>query len=58
MDAHLIALAGFLEAGEPAALFRHPDDDWIARLFRNRTAEQRKRFMEIIKVVIGQQEAA
>lgn len=49
---HLIALAGFLEADEPAALFRHPDDDWLARFFRGRSAAQRKRAINILRAAL------
>lgn len=49
VEQHLIALAGFLEAEEPAALFRHPDDDWLAAFFRGRPAAQRQRAINILK---------
>jgi hypothetical protein len=29
--------------GEPEILFRHPDDDWMARFLKGRTAEERER---------------
>jgi transcriptional regulator with XRE-family HTH domain len=49
---YLIALTGFLEAGEPAALFRHPDDDWMARLLRGRSGEERARIEATIRATI------
>lgn len=48
-DIHLIALAGYLEAGEPAALFRHPDDDWMARFLRGRSADERRRIRNMLE---------
>jgi transcriptional regulator with XRE-family HTH domain len=35
---------------EPAALFRHPDDDWMAKLLRGRSADERDRIKAIIEV--------
>lgn len=31
------------------ALFRHPDDDWIARFFRNRSQEERERMKRMLE---------
>lgn len=45
-ETHLVALSAFLHADEPAALFRHPDDDWLSRFFQNRSDEERKRIKE------------
>lgn len=52
MDKHLIALAGFLEAGEVAALFRHPDDDWMSRHLRGRSHDERQRMQAAIEALI------
>lgn len=49
VEKHLTALTGFLEAEEPAALFRHPQDDWLARFFRGRSEAQRQRVINILK---------
>jgi transcriptional regulator with XRE-family HTH domain len=48
-DTHLIALADYLEAGEPAALFRHPDDDWLARFFRERSQDEASRMRAMLE---------
>ena len=47
---HLLALADGLEAESIASLFRHPDDDWMARLFQQKQleAEERERAKAII----------
>lgn len=34
---------------EPEALFRHPDDDWIARFFRDKTKEEVERAKLLLK---------
>lgn len=39
---HLEPLAELFEV-EPNALFRHPDDDWLARFFKERDEEERAR---------------
>lgn len=36
---------------EPASLFRHPDDDWIAKFFRERTEAERDRAIEVLKAM-------
>lgn len=30
-------------------LFRHPDDDWITRFFHDRSAEEKRRAMQILE---------
>lgn len=50
-EAHLIALTELFAAGEPAALFRHPDDDWIARFFRDRSPAERDRALRLLKAI-------
>ena len=57
-ERHLIALAGYLEAEEPVALFRHPDDDWIARLLSRGTEKQRARIMRALRALLEESEAA
>jgi transcriptional regulator with XRE-family HTH domain len=54
VEEHLIRLAAFLQADEPAALFRHPDDDWLARFFRQRAGIDRKRAIDILKAAFGE----
>ena len=47
-EKYLEPLALFLDAEEVAALFRHPDDDWLARLFRDRSDDERQRLRQLI----------
>lgn len=35
---------------EREALFRHPDDDWIAKFFRNRSKEERERMKHMLEL--------
>lgn len=35
---------------EPDALLRHPDDDWLARFFRNRDASERERIKKAMEI--------
>lgn len=58
VNAHLIALAGFLAAEEPAALFLHPDDDWITRFFKRRSEADRKRARAALELIFGEDSAA
>jgi transcriptional regulator with XRE-family HTH domain len=40
---NIASLLGALGLEEPEDLFRHPNDDWLARFFRQRTEEERDR---------------
>lgn len=50
-EEHLRLLAEFLHTDVPG-LFRHPDDDWIARMLRDRSDEERTRIVQIIKLSV------
>jgi hypothetical protein len=41
-------LALFFEI-DREALFRHPDDDWIAKFFRGRSEEERERMKKMLE---------
>ena len=58
VEAHLIALTGVFGADEPAALFRHPDDDWIARFFRGLSEAARKRARAALELIFAEETAA
>ena len=47
---HLIGLKELFALDEVASLFRDPDDDWLTRLFRNRSDEERQRIMKVIEL--------
>lgn len=49
-EEHLIALAGYLMTEVPS-LFRHPDDDWLARYFRDKTEEQKEQAIRVLKAL-------
>lgn len=40
---------------EPSGIFRHPDDDWLARFFRDKSEEQRDRAIEMLKLMFQDQ---
>lgn len=52
-EEHLIALAGFLST-EVTSLFRHPDDDWLAKFFRDKTDEQREQAIRVLRALAEQ----
>jgi transcriptional regulator with XRE-family HTH domain len=60
-EQHLIALAGYLFAEdyepEPAALFRHPNDDWMFRLLRGRSTEEIERIRATIEAAFPRKAA-
>lgn len=44
-------LAKYLEVGDPEALFRHPDDDWMARFLQGREREETERIKAVLPVL-------
>ena len=32
-------------------LYRHPDDDWLAKFFRDKTEEQKERAIEMLRIL-------
>lgn len=54
---NLVAIAAFLEI-EPNDLFHDPADDWIARLFKERTSEEKDRIAATIEVAFPPKKAS
>lgn len=50
-ETNIIALASLLHI-EPNDLFRHPDDDWMAKLFKDRSTEEKQRIISIIEAAM------
>jgi hypothetical protein len=48
-DEYLALIAKAVKAPEIASLFRHPDDDWIARYMRDRTEDERRRMIQMLE---------
>jgi transcriptional regulator with XRE-family HTH domain len=48
-------LAALFECDEEA-LFRHPDDDWMARFFRNRKREEIERIKRMLEAAFPEPE--
>ncbi len=48
-EEHLISLAALLHT-EVTGLFRHPDDDWIARLLQGRSEDEIRRIAQIVEL--------
>ena len=48
---YLNALADFFELSDISSLFRHPDDDWLARFFRDKTEEQKEQAIDMLKIM-------
>ncbi|KQV27870.1 hypothetical protein ASC97_05775 [Rhizobium sp. Root1203] len=47
-EKYLKPLADYLGAEEVVALFRHPDDDWLAKMFRDKTEEQKEAAIQML----------
>lgn len=56
-DPHLLALVSLFSLDEPTDLFRHPDDDWLFRLLRGRSAEERQRILAMIEAAFPRKAA-
>ena len=48
-DWHLDALVACLQLEDRDALFRHPDDDWMARFLRGRSDDEKKRIVTMLQ---------
>ena len=55
---HILALQGLFSLDEPAALFRDPDDDWLSRLLRGKSADERFRIRQAIEAVLALSKAS
>lgn len=49
-ESYLVGLAELLGADEPAALFRHPDDDWLTRFLRGRSKQERDQIKATLEI--------
>jgi len=49
-EKHLVPLAAYLAVEEPVRLFKHPDDDWLSQMFRDKTDEQREKAVAMLKL--------
>jgi transcriptional regulator with XRE-family HTH domain len=58
-EMYLVPLTSLLagDDDEPAALFRHPNDDWMARLLRGRPAEEVSRIKAMIEAAFPKRAA-
>lgn len=52
---YLSQLKDLFQAEEVASLFRHPDDDWLAKFFRDKTEEQREQAIDMLKILFKDQ---
>ena len=49
-EKHIDNVALALQVEDVASLFRHPDDDWLSRLFKDRDEEERERLRQMIEL--------
>lgn len=52
-EKYLDQLVELFHLDERAGLFRDPDDDWIARFYRERDAEGKERFLRAVMTEFG-----
>jgi transcriptional regulator with XRE-family HTH domain len=56
-DKYLDALVACLELDDRESLFRHPDDDWMARFLRGRSEEEKERIRTMLLAAFPQKVA-
>ncbi len=56
-ERYLIPLAAYLQAEEPSHLFRHPQEDWLSRLFAQRTDDERQRMIQTLEAAFPRKRA-
>lgn len=52
---YLEKLRELFHADDISSLFRHPDDDWIARMFNGKTEEQREKAIQMLRLLFNDQ---
>lgn len=52
---YLEKLAGIFET-DVHGLFRHPDDDWLAKFFRDKTEEQKEHAIEMLRLLFKEKD--
>lgn len=57
-EKYLLGLVDVLSLDSVPDLFRHPDEDWLARLFRRRSQEERERMILLLKTAFPDFSAA
>jgi transcriptional regulator with XRE-family HTH domain len=57
-EKYLGPLAALLQAEEPAALFRSPDEDWLSRLFAERSEEERRRMLQTLEAAFPRKQSS
>lgn len=50
---HLEILRQALQLDEAAAIFRHPDDDWLAKLFRGKSEDEKYKLRQLIEAALN-----
>lgn len=52
-----LKLADLFGVEEPDAIFRHPDDDWLSKFFRDREAEEISRMKQLLELTFPRKSA-
>lgn len=52
---YLEQLRQLFQAEDISSIFRHPDDDWIARMFRDKTEKQKEDAIQMLKMWFNNQ---
>lgn len=47
----LVIIAGILQLEDVSSLFRHPDDDWLMRMFRDKTETDKQRAIDMLNIL-------
>lgn len=56
-DDYLLQIAEYMSWEDARTIFRHPDDDWISRLFRDRDAAERERMLNTLETAFPRRAA-
>ncbi|MDQ0349761.1 transcriptional regulator with XRE-family HTH domain [Ancylobacter vacuolatus] len=56
-ERYLSALVEAFHLDEPVALFRHPDEDWLARFFADRSEDERGRMITALEAAFPRRRA-
>jgi hypothetical protein len=50
-EGNIVRIGAFLQLEDPRDVFRHPDDEWLGRLLKNRSMAERTRIRRLLEEV-------
>lgn len=52
---YLEKLAALFHVDDISSLFRHPDDDWVTQMFKDKTEDQKEKAIQMLRLFFNEQ---